>query len=328
MYLYPQEYKRLNKRLRQHQKKFRETLDKSQDILKQTLDRDPTLSDQAAEVRVYGRTKEIYSLWHKMETKGEENLDHIVDVVALRVIITPKGDGTTTSPTTNNNNNRRQNYHPPTATPILPAHPEPGQSDRGVWLCYHVLGLVQHLPGFQPVPTRVKDYISFPKPNGYQSLHTALMLNGQTIEVQIRTNLMHQVAEYGMASHWAYTDGKRQQQQQQQQSQGNSHGNDDCHDSDECTSQMEEELYNTPWLSSIKEWQDDIISSRDFVDSVRRELLGKRVFVFLRNGKILNLARGATAIDAAFAIHTEVGLAMHAVEINGKPVRVCVCVDR
>lgn len=118
------------------------------------------------------------------------------------------------------------------------------------------------------------------------------MLNGQTIEVQIRTGLMHQVAEMGMASHWAYTDGKRRRS----------------------------ELYNTPWLSSIKEWQNDRISSRDFVDSVRKELLGKRVFVFLRNGKILNLARGATVIDAAFQIHTEVGLNMYEAQINGKPV--------
>ena len=103
-----------------------------------------------------------------------------------------------------------------------------------------------------------------------------------------------QVAEYGMASHWAYTDGKRM-------------GNKDA-------------LFNTPWLSSIKEWQNDYVSARDFVESVRRELLGKRVFVFLRNGKILNLSRGATTIDAAFQIHTEVGLNMHGVEINGKPV--------
>jgi GTP pyrophosphokinase len=73
-------------------------------------------------------------------------------------------------------------------------------------------------------------------------------------------------------------------------------------------------------LSSIKEWQEDVVCSRDFVDSVRRELLGKRVFVFLRNGKILNLARGATVIDAAFQIHTEVGLKMHGVQINGKSV--------
>jgi (p)ppGpp synthase/HD superfamily hydrolase len=109
--------------------------------------------------------------------------------------------------------------------------------------------------------------------------------------------MMHQVAEYGMASHWAYTENKRMK------------------NGDGCL-----ELYKTPWLSSIKEWQNDRISSRDFVDSVRRELLGKRVFVFLRNGKILNLARGATAIDAAFQIHTEIGLTMHGVEINGKPV--------
>lgn len=110
--------------------------------------------------------------------------------------------------------------------------------------------------------------------------------------------MMHQVAEYGMASHWAYTNSKRLKS----------------------TSERGDDLYKTPWLSSIKEWQNDRISSRDFVDSVRRELLGKRVFVFLRNGKILNLARGATAIDAAFQIHTEIGLTMHGVEVNGKPV--------
>jgi RelA/SpoT family (p)ppGpp synthetase len=267
MYLYPQEYKRLNRRLSQHQTKFEDMLEKSQKMLKARLNIDPTLRDQAASVQVSGRMKEIYSLWHKMETKGERNLDHIVDVVALRVIITPK-----TNPEDDEND-----------------------SDRGVWLCYHILGLVQHLDGFQPVPTRVKDYISFPKPNGYQSLHTALILNGQKIEVQIRTNMMHQVAEYGMASHWAYTDGKRRNS-----------GN----------------VYNTPWLSSIKEWNNEKLNARDFVDSVRNELLGKRVFVFLRNGKILNLARGATAIDAAFQIHTEVGLNMHGVEINGKPVTI------
>lgn len=149
---------------------------------------------------------------------------------------------------------------------------------------------------------QVKDYISFPKPNGYQSLHTALMLNGQTIEVQIRTSAMHKIAEFGMASHWAYTDGKRRQQHRN--AKGEPLG----------------DLYNTPWLSSIKEWQDEVLCSRDFVDCVRRELLGKRVFVFLRNGKILNLTKGSTVIDAAFQIHTEVGLTMYAVEINGKPV--------
>jgi len=275
MYLYPQEYKRLHRRLNLHQTKFQETLERSQELLRDRLNSDPTLREQAASVTVSGRMKEIYSLWHKMETKNERNLDHIVDVVALRVIITPK------------KNPDDDDYD----------DDDESDSDRGVWLCYHILGLVQHLDGFQPVPTRVKDYISFPKPNGYQSLHTALILNGQKVEVQIRTSMMHQVAEYGMASHWAYTDSKRRM-----------NGKDD--------------LYNTPWLSSIKEWQNEKLNARDFVDSVRNELLGKRVFVFLRNGKILNLARGCTAIDAAFQIHTEVGLNMHGVEINGKPVPV------
>ena len=241
-------------------------------------------------IEVVGRTKELYSLFHKMELKRDQNLDHITDLVALRVILTPSinvgaasggGGGESDGASTRVNNG----------------------ADSGVWLCYHVLGLVQHLPGFQPMPTKVKDYISFPKPNGYQSLHTALMCNGQSVEVQIRTAHMHQVAEYGMASHFVYKDTMKL---------SNAAGLS--------PSSVTSGLYNTPWLSSIKEWQQDTVCSRDFVDCVRRELLGKRVFVFLRNGKILNLSRGATVVDAAFQIHTNVGLQMHGVEINGKPV--------
>jgi len=276
MYLYPEEYKELNKKLRRHQTKFRDTLEKANKALREKLNADKTLQESSSDITVSGRTKERYSLWHKMDSRGETELDHISDVVALRVILTPKIVDELTDDESEQDNS----------------------ADRGVWLCYHVLGIVQHLPGFQPVPTKVKDYISFPKPNGYQSLHTALMLNGQTVEVQIRTSAMHEVAEYGMAAHWSYTDGKKRN----------------------VLSARHNELYNTPWLSSIKEWQEDVVCSRDFVDSVRRELLGKRVFVFLRNGKILNLARGATVIDAAFQIHTEVGLKMHGVQINGKPV--------
>ncbi|GMH73585.1 hypothetical protein TrRE_jg11628, partial [Triparma retinervis] len=266
MYLYPLEYKRLNRKLRRNQKKYRGALEQSKVILEDSLSGDKMLEEQGCKVAVSGRTKELYSLWLKMETKYESSLDKIADVVALRVVLEPNEKGGET---------------------------EEEWNTRSTWLCYHVLGLVQHLPGCQSVPTSVKDYISFPKPNGYQSLHTALICNGQTVEVQIRTSAMHRVAEVGMAAHWAYQSYKR------------GVGSED---------------FDTPWLSSIKEWQQDHINSRDFVESVRRELLGKRVFVFLRNGKILNLARGATAIDAAFQIHTEVGLNMHGVEINGLPV--------
>jgi (p)ppGpp synthase/HD superfamily hydrolase len=124
MYLYPVEYKRLNRRLRQHQKHFKDTLDKSQELLQRRLDSDPTLKKAASKVEVYGRRKEIYSLWHKMETKKEHDLENILDIVALRVIITPA--------VTNSDDNEYE-------------------TDRGVWLCYHVLGLVQHLHGFQTV---------------------------------------------------------------------------------------------------------------------------------------------------------------------------------
>ena len=133
MYLYPSEYKKLNKKLRQHQTKFRETLDKSQMLLEKTLHNDPTLKEQASRVEVHGRTKELYSLWHKMTTKSDHDFNHVADVVALRVILFPK-EG--------NEDERQLN------------------DDRAVWLCYHVLGLVQHLPGFQPVPTRVRYFSS------------------------------------------------------------------------------------------------------------------------------------------------------------------------
>lgn len=174
-YLYPSEYKLLNQRLLHRQSKIITTLDNSIAVLKETLSNDPTLKSQDVNVEVVGRTKELYSLWLKMEKKHDRNLDNITDLVALRVILTPgKKDGIDHG------------------------------ADSGVWLCYHVLGLVQHLHGFQPVPTKVKDYISFPKVNGYQSLHTALMYKGQSVEVQIRTQYMHQVAEYGMASHVSF----------------------------------------------------------------------------------------------------------------------------
>jgi len=319
-YLFPNEYRKLNRRLRRNQTKIRVTLERSQEILREALARDRTLGEQAATVEVYGRRKELYSLWHKMRTKGEDNVSKITDVVALRVIIEPNevktmmdglGGGQTDG-----------------GTGTGGAHG--GRERVGTVLCYHVLGLVQNLPGFQPVPTKVKDYISCPKPNGYQSLHTALMLNDQQIEVQIRTTAMHRVAEYGMAAHWAFYDEKKRRNRNSSPSSSSSTSTSsssiiESRDSEEERGMEDDHvLYNTPWLSSIKEWQDegqdDNFCSRDFVDCVRRELLGKRAFVFLRNGKILNLAKGATVIDAAFQIRTDVGLKMEGVEINGKPV--------
>ena len=169
MYLYPQEYKRLSRSLQEHEHKYRETLEKSKEILQRQLDSDSTLRHQAAKIEVQGRTKELYSLWHKMETRGEYNLQNIGDVVALRVIITPKDPEKKKNAVQDQFGNDFTTSRTDDIQEQQDDDDEQNKTDRGVWLCYHVLGLVQHLPGFQPVPTRVKDYISFPKPNAYQS---------------------------------------------------------------------------------------------------------------------------------------------------------------
>jgi len=266
-YLYPSQHARLKSLLGAQTRKYVESLQGSRAELEEILSKDSMLKEQEVHVAVTGRMKELYPLWVKMDAKSTDELP--ADVVALRVVLE------------------------------LAQRPEETDNEwktRGVWLCYHVLGLVQHLPDCRPVPSQVKDYISFPKPNGYQSLHTSIIRKGQTIEVQIRTNWMHSVAEFGMAAHWLYKD-------------------------DRYGSGGSAKLFNkyqVAWMETIKEWQDEIHNSTEFVDAIRRELLGKRVFVFLRNGKILNLSRGATIIDAAFAIHTEVGLTMVGAQINGR----------
>lgn len=272
-YLYPSEYANLNRRIRKRYPRYQRALSNSKAALELKLAEDKMLNEQAVNVTVVGRMKELYSLWVKMETKYERKLDKIQDAVAIRVIL---------------DLDRRPNES------------VEEWKTRGVWLCYHTLGLVQHLPGCQPVPSQVKDYISFPKPNGYQSLHTTIMREGQVVEVQIRTMWMHSVAEYGLSSHWLYKE--------QQTLSGGARA-----------SGSSPKPYRIPWLNCITEWQHEIKSSREFVEVIRRELLGQRVFVFLRDGRILNLSRGSTVVDVAFQIHTEIGLNMVGAIINGQP---------
>lgn len=157
-------------------------------------------------------------------------------------------------------------------------------------VCYHVLGLVHAL--WQPIPGRVKDYIAVPKPNGYQSLHTTVIaVGGLPLEVQIRTKEMHQIAEFGIAAHWLYKEGY---------------------------TDPEALKKRVGWLGSIQEWQQEYSSSRDFIEAVTRDLLGDRVFVFTPKGKIINLPKGATPVDFAYHIHTEVGHHMVGAKVNNR----------
>ena len=155
--------------------------------------------------------------------------------------------------------------------------------------CYNALGLV-HL-NWSLIPGRFKDYISMPKHNMYQSLHTTVVgKDGRPFEVQIRTREMHRVAEYGIAAHWRYKEGK-------------------AHTS------MDEKL---SWVRSILEWQSDPSSSESFSDKIREDLFSEEVLVFTPRGEIITLPMGATPLDFAYRIHSAVGHHCVGAKINHK----------
>ncbi|MDD2429227.1 MAG: bifunctional (p)ppGpp synthetase/guanosine-3',5'-bis(diphosphate) 3'-pyrophosphohydrolase [Eubacteriales bacterium] len=157
--------------------------------------------------------------------------------------------------------------------------------------CYTVLGVVHTL--WNHMPLRFKDYISVPKNNMYQSLHTTLV-GGRTIptpfEVQIRTYDMHRVAEYGIAAHWNYKEG----------------GTDKS---------MDKKLY---WLRQILDWQSETKDSKEFIDGLKTDLFSEEVFLFTPKGDIVNMQRGATPLDFAYRIHSGVGNACTGAKVNGK----------
>jgi RelA/SpoT family (p)ppGpp synthetase len=156
--------------------------------------------------------------------------------------------------------------------------------------CYRVLGQIHNL--FTPVPDRFKDYIAIPKANGYQSLHTTLKSpEGLHIEVQIRTEEMHHMAESGVAAHWLYKTG------------------------DQATPT---EVKAREWMQKLLEYQDRADSSLDFIEHVKIDLFPDEVYVFTPNGNIIELPSGATPVDFAYAIHTDVGNSCIACKIDGR----------
>ncbi|MDW7968717.1 MAG: bifunctional (p)ppGpp synthetase/guanosine-3',5'-bis(diphosphate) 3'-pyrophosphohydrolase [Thermoanaerobaculum sp.] len=153
--------------------------------------------------------------------------------------------------------------------------------------CYAVLGLVHQR--WRPVPGRIKDYISVPKSNGYQSLHTSLLgPEGLPFEVQIRTRDMDEVAEKGVAAHWLYKEGRDP---------GADH-------------------HRLAWLRSLVEGQQE--SPREFLDSLKLNLYPEEVYCFTHRGELVRLPRGATPVDFAYAIHTEVGHTCVGARVNGR----------
>ncbi|HAC63853.1 MAG TPA: (p)ppGpp synthetase, partial [Cyanothece sp. UBA12306] len=160
--------------------------------------------------------------------------------------------------------------------------------------CYRALAVIHD--AFKPIPGRFKDYIGLPKPNRYQSLHTTVVgLTGRPLEVQIRTLEMHHVAEYGIAAHWKYKET------------GGSH-----------QTVMSEEDEKFTWLRQLLEWQRDLQDAQEYVDTLKDNLFDDDVYVFTPQGDVVALARGATPVDFAYRIHTEVGNHMKGARINEK----------
>jgi GTP diphosphokinase / guanosine-3',5'-bis(diphosphate) 3'-diphosphatase len=157
--------------------------------------------------------------------------------------------------------------------------------------CYAALGVVHHV--WRPVPGRFKDYIAMPQPNLYQSLHTSVIHDGQSFEIQIRTQEMHRIAEEGVAAHWKYKDGKPVS------------GADD---------------QRITWMRQLIEWSQELQEPGEFLSTLKVDLAAAEVYAFTPKGRVLELPRGATPVDFAYSIHTEIGHQCVGAKVNGQMV--------
>jgi len=156
--------------------------------------------------------------------------------------------------------------------------------------CYAALGVVHSL--WRPIPGQFDDYIAMPKANGYQSLHTAVVaVDGKPLEVQIRTNLMHRVAEVGIAAHWRYKEGSRSER-----------------DYDE----------KLAWLRQLMDWQREVSDATEFVEGLKLDVFQDQVFVFTPKGEVKDLPAGSTPLDFAYRIHTDVGHRCIGAKVNNR----------
>lgn len=160
--------------------------------------------------------------------------------------------------------------------------------------CYRVLAIVHNR--FRPIPGRFKDYIGLPKANNYQSLHTTVIgPQGRPVEIQIRTQSMHQIAEYGIAAHWKYKESGH-------------------------SSSLKSSEEKFSWLRQLLEWQKDLTDDKEYLDTIREDLFESEVYIFTPKGDLLALPRGSCTVDFAYRIHSEVGDHCAGARVNNKMV--------
>ncbi len=234
-------------------RRFLTLRNQTEDVIPQiTQDIRDVLQKAEIEAEVFGREKKPYSVWRKMQEKGE-GFSRLSDIYAFRIITSNEED------------------------------------------IYRALGAVHKR--WTAVPGRFKDYLSQPKMNGYRSVHTTVSgRDGKRVEIQVRTRQMHDVAETGVAAHWSYKDGRR----------------------------VENPFTVDPftWLSSLTERFDknDEQDHEEFLEHVKLEMFADQVFCFTPKGEVIQLPRGATPIDFAYAIHTRIGAACVGAKVDGRRV--------
>jgi GTP diphosphokinase / guanosine-3',5'-bis(diphosphate) 3'-diphosphatase len=283
-YVYPEEYKRVRELLAKSTEKSMQMLERERKTLQKRL-ADSGLLDFKTSYRVKG----LFSLFHKLKRK-EWDISDVYDLLAMRVVVHSLED------------------------------------------CYKTLGIIHEV--WRPLPKRVKDYIAFPKPNGYQSIHTTVTTqNGNILEIQIRTEKMHHEAEYGVASHIIY--------KQQLEKSGKDNPNTSWFSHlipslfrpfawrEQVKAPPKKITKDAPHREKIPQWIHQIgemytsekASSTEFVDDMRKDFFTNRIFVFTPNGDVVDLPTGATPIDFAYAIHSEVGDHIAGAKINNKLVQ-------
>lgn len=283
-YVYPDEFKKVEELVKPHMKRALDNLEKARKTLQKKL------AGEIKDFKTHCRVKGMYSLFRKLERR-DWDVDKIYDLLAIRVIL-------------------------------------PNTED-----CYHTLGIIHDL--WRPMPRRMKDYIAFPKPNGYQSIHTTVITGDRTIlEVQLRTDKMHREAEFGVASHLYYKQA--QQGVKGAANQQRTWMTDlipslfrpfswkrSTQKSDDRISRPRE--YNQDqipnWIKEIADAHKNAADTGEFVSGLHEDFFSHRIFVFTPEGDVIDLPIGASPIDFAYAIHTDIGNHISGTKVNNKLVQ-------
>ncbi len=262
-YLQPESYKDIAGKLDERRAGRAARIEKAKEKLQEKI------KDLNIKGTVTGRPKHIYSIYRKMERK-QLDFEQIFDVHALRVIIEP------TDPEAYAKKSNKE------------------KEDEDRFLCYQVLGAVHSI--WQPIPKEFDDYIAAPKPNGYKSLHTAVIDqdSGHTLEVQIRTERMHEEAERGIAAHWAYKENGAK-----------------------VTASAQRRIQNLREVLAAMRESGEVENNDEVFEA---EVMAERIYVFTPRGDVIDLPKGATPIDFAYQVHTQVGHRCRGARVDGKMV--------